>query len=94
MPLLCVDMAKANQVLSHHNPNKSGDNGRLCFLPQQLARSEGGSASPELNQQQCGVYVGGRRHPARQGWQIYFCTKETVPSMSLQRVVKPDPYEI
>lgn len=36
----------------------SGDNGRLCFLPQQLATCEGGSARPELYQQWFGVYRG------------------------------------
>jgi len=73
----------------------SRDNGRLCFLPQQLATREGGSARPELYQQQFGVYREDREGlPARQGWQIYFCTKETIPSMSLQCVDKPDLYEI
>lgn len=36
----------------------SRDNGRLCFLPQQSAMSEGGSARPEIYQQQFGVYRG------------------------------------
>lgn len=34
----------------------SGDNGRLCFLPPKLATREGGSARPELYQQQFGAY--------------------------------------
>lgn len=58
------------------------------------ASNEGGRLfSPE--EDQFGLYrEEGEGLPARWGWQIYFCAKETIPSTSLQCVVEPDLCEI